>query len=75
MSYCRWSDGDLYIIHAIHGFLECICCDMEGTDSFCTTSRSEMIGHIEKHRKKGHKVQQRAIDRLIKEIKEKGDKV
>lgn len=41
--------------------------------SFTTTSRQEMIDHLLRHRELGHKVPKRAIKRLEREIKEKGD--
>ena len=72
MSYCRAGEqSDLYIIHNIYGYLECMCKEK----GYKTKSRQDMVFHILAHAIKGHKVQQHAVDRLRKEINEKGDLV
>lgn len=46
----------------------------EMAETYRTNSRSEMIDHLKKHRQIGHKVPDRAIERLNREIQEEGDK-
>lgn len=72
MSYCRWGESDLYIIHNTYGFLECFCADGKDKISWKTNNRQEMIDHIEKHRNEGAIISEHAINRLEKEIKEEG---
>ena len=80
MSYVRFGkDSDVYVYHHYQGFLECCGCilDPEGEGwsfpSFKT--RSEMITHLEEHKKAGHDVPEYAIDRLKEEIETIGDDV
>ena len=61
--------------HNIWGFLECYCRSGKNQMGFKTTSRQEMIDHIEEHREKGDKVSDYAITRLKRETHEKEDAV
>jgi hypothetical protein len=45
----------------------------ETHDDFTSNSRTEMLAHLEEHRAAGHKVPERALDRLRTEITELGD--
>lgn len=86
MSYCRFNGGldgeersDAYIIGTVYGRLECMACRLlprDGWfDTFSTTSRTEMLRHMQEHRQKKSKVPYRASRRLKREIKELGDEV
>lgn len=79
MSYCRNNrvDSELYVISVGDGW-ECLGCPsaeevpsgigvpMKGR-FFCQT-RQEMLDHLLEHRRRGHKVPERAIERLKEEI-------
>lgn len=73
MSYCRWGeDSDVYVI----GEGDCLCCCACGIGiSVRFKTRTQMIEHLEQHRKDGDKVPQYAIERLFDEIKTKGNEV
>lgn len=74
MSYCRFSDGDVYIYHHVNGFLECCGCKLAGYKGcFTTKSRERMLQHIQMHKRVNHKVGRGAQSRLKREIIEIGD--
>ena len=75
MSYCRndGKDSDVYVImtrdpEAEQNILLCYC-----SQDFFTTTRTEMIAHLQTHLQKGEKVPVRAFERLQREIEEEGD--
>lgn len=73
MSYCRFSEGDVYVFESAGtGMLTCCSCFLD--DDFWTGKRSEMIAHLERHRQAGHATGS-AIDRLLKEMDTEGDDV
>lgn len=75
MSYCRFSEGDVYMYWNIYGGIECCGCKLR-TDYISPRfySRTEAIKHLELHIANNHIVPDRAIKRLKEEIKEIGDK-
>lgn len=34
MSYCRWSEGEVYMFHHVDGFIECYMCNLSGPNKF-----------------------------------------
>ena len=71
MSYCRFSDGDVYMYNHVNGFIECCACSLEPDNrSIAIYTKTEALQHLYKHNKNGDKVPLYAIARLEKEIKE-----
>lgn len=62
VSYCRIGefDSDVYVIRHVNGSLVCYC-DL-GDNSHLL--EQGMIDHLEHHQEIGHRVPQRALDRL-----------
>jgi len=76
MSYCRWSeDSDVYFIHNVNGYLECVGCEIEGKGSNQFIFRRDAIRHLRVHTSWGHKVPGYAFDRLESELEEEGNDV
>lgn len=73
MSYCRMSEGDVYMYWSITGGIICCGCSFSRDASPVFFSRSEAITHLELHIEKGDIVPDRAIERLKKEIAEVGE--
>lgn len=81
MSYCRFSDGDVYMFEHVSGGIECCGCllqkgpeDLFGAIlNFAT--RSQALAHLEEHRRAGHDVPEYAIARLREELAALGDEV
>jgi hypothetical protein len=71
MSYCRFSQGDVYLFENVYGYFDCCGCKLRGMDRFLT--RRETLAHLEEHRSAGHDVPQYAIDRLQEELKTIGN--
>ena len=81
MSYCRKNgkDSDVYLIATAEdsrAFWSCIGCDLTASTFFgqCEVRFTEMdtlqevLAHLEKHREEGHKVPERALERVHREI-------
>jgi hypothetical protein len=81
VSYCRKNgdDSDVYLIATAEdsrGFWSCIGCDLAAPKFFgyCEVkfteidNLQEVLAHLEKHRESGHKVPERALERVRKEI-------
>ncbi len=87
MSYSRWSEGEVYVFATPDGTIICMMCHLmgfktvttgplEGLDfpeDFVASTRTEMLEHLKVHKRKGHRVPGRAIERLEQEIEEEGD--
>ena len=78
MSYCRFSDGDVYMYPHINGVIQCCSCRLSpigkgwfADDNF--KSPKEALAHLEAHIAVGHDVPQDAIERLREEIGEHND--
>ena len=67
MSYCRLSDGDVYMFPNMNEDITCCACSLVGKSIDFPTER-EALMHLMVHRKAGHTVPQYAIDRLLEEI-------
>lgn len=75
MSYCRFSEGDVYVFQTTAPrALECCACIMsEHSQRFGT--RSEMIAHLREHEAAGHSIPGGVIEGLEQEIEDIGDEV
>lgn len=68
MSYCRWSEGDVYLIAHCDGYFACYNCEPTRVG----TRPSEALRHLREAHSKDS-VPRRAFDRLQEEI-DGGDK-
>lgn len=75
MSYCRFSEGDVYMYSHIYGYIDCCGCSLAGKTTTKFNSRMDAINHLQLHIMNGDKVPERAIKRLEEEIKEVGDAI
>lgn len=78
MSYCRWSEGDVYVSGA-EGNYTCMWCTLTpktpGDDAyppdFVCTTRRELLAHVEEHRARGDSTghaKQRLLDEIAGEL-------
>ena len=75
MAYSRFrTDGsDVYILEDSRGFICCMRCSLNGELETRTNTRSEMLAHMEAHRKAGEIVPDYAFENLRAEIATNGD--
>ncbi len=79
MSYCRFSEGDVYMFSSIAEGIMCCSCslvpkvepDVLSRDPIFTTPQ-EAIRHLEQHKKAGDIVPDRAIEVLKDELDKEG---
>lgn len=70
MSYCRWSDGDVYLYPTEFATaeapskIECCGCWLEDIGCVTLTGHAAAIAHLEQHRAAGHEVPEYAFERL-----------
>lgn len=70
MSYCRFSnDSDVYVYHTVFGGWDCCGCRINSKITIFK-SRRDILRHLIKHLKLGHRVPSDAILRLIREIEQ-----
>lgn len=70
MSYCRFGDeSDVYMYPANTNEIWCCACQLEPERLL---TQEEALEHLEEHRGVGHQVPQHAIERLKREIAERG---
>lgn len=62
MSYCRFSDGDVYVYLDYCGYLCCCACALDGGTNFHSTA--EMVRHLGEHIAAGHIVPDDVIPAL-----------
>ena len=63
MSFCRFSEGDVYMIPTNKGIMCCGCALLDESPVF--TRVEDAIAHLEEHRRAGHKAPyDEAIDML-----------
>ena len=77
MSYCRFGDdSDVYLYEHVDGFYECCSCRLmkfekglpfDMHESKKLLNLSEVLAHLLKHKKKGHKVPDYAFKRALEE--------
>ena len=83
MSYCRWSEGDVYLYpcRVRNEPEQIVCCECQlrtvaddgwRGDVYLPT-RSAALAHIEEHLAAGHQVPADAVSRLRDEIERFGD--
>lgn len=75
MSYCRFSDGDVYMYAQFDGKIICCACKLTSAkdrwgnaDDIMLNSSKEALNHLKEHIYAGHKVPKYATDRLKEEI-------
>lgn len=81
MSYCRFSDGDVYMLLHVMGGIQCCACRLTeietgawyNTISFET--RTDALKHLKEHQESGHDVPDYAVERLQDEIKSLGNDI
>lgn len=71
MSYCRFSEGDVYLYCGASGWI-CCACRLRDKDyeDFLMASPQAALEHLLQHRTTGHVVPERAIERLQEEIRD-----
>jgi hypothetical protein len=76
MSYCRFSDGDVYMYPTNKG-IECCACKLTRRnanyglyENKLFDTEEEALAHLKEHIKAGHRVPEYAIEMLEKEMKE-----
>lgn len=67
MSYCRFSEGDVYVIGTIFFEEQVFLCYCGRSESFYTPSRSQMLLHLRKHESEGLYIPARAFSGLASE--------
>ena len=76
MSYCRFSEGDVYMYAGARGWICCACRlnpDLEHFADSVMASPQGALEHLFQHRTAGHEVPEYAIQRLNGEIKDAED--
>lgn len=71
MFYCRWSDSSDVYVHKSGNWFYCYGSDSIGNKSNRFQTGKELLDHLYKHKKMGHKVPDKIINTLIEEIKER----
>jgi hypothetical protein len=79
MSYCRFSEGDVYMYPHTSGVIQCCSCRLSqiGTGWFADDNfktHQDALAHLEAHIAAGHNVPQEAIERLREEIGERNER-
>jgi hypothetical protein len=70
MSYCRWSEGDVYAFGDCEGQYTCCCCLFEtGLRSKQVKTLFGLLLHLLRHKFAGHYVPSRAFEMIWDEIK------
>jgi hypothetical protein len=76
MSFCRWSEGDLYIYEDYRGFFNCMNCHLNevASDGFrddhnCKTLQ-ELREHVQAHEEAGHEAPYESIYARIQRDRE-----
>ena len=69
MSYCRFSEGDVYLIAHSDGLWSCYLCKLRSKRWIVTLNTlGEVQDHLQAHRDAGHKVPDRAFAIVEREI-------
>jgi hypothetical protein len=77
VAYARFTacGSDAYVYEDVRGFLCCMRCGLSEQGETRLGSRSQMIAHLEAHRRAGQKVPEDAIEELRGELAQLGDLV
>ena len=72
VSYCRITEGDVYLYLDVSGYLHCQGCSMadKGFRSFHAYSTVDMILHLKEHEAAGNYIPSHVYDDLIRDHKE-----
>ena len=72
MSYCRFSNADIYLYEDIAGYICCCACLLTESEwvSIELYSPQEALDHVKKHREAGHNVPEYVDERLKREIEQ-----
>ena len=78
MSYSRFIEADVYVFMHVSGYLQCCGCwisdlnpvDPDYHNSFNAHSTQEMVDHIVKHKRRGHRVPADLIENLWQDDEE-----
>lgn len=68
MSYCRFSEGDVYLFSPEEGRYVCSCCRTWSEHDRTFDSAGEALAHLRVHRELGHVVPDHAFVRLRREM-------
>jgi hypothetical protein len=63
MSFARFLEGDVYIYLNTEGLYECCSCGLAGCCVLLPTA-TEMLAHVEEHRRAGHEIPDRCVPEL-----------
>lgn len=63
MSYCRFSDADVYVYDDVRGYLCCCGCWLDDTWRYDTAA--EMVEHLRLHIAAGHHVPDHVIPEIL----------
>ena len=74
MSYCRFSECDVYMYFHYQGFITCRGCCLGYGEHPKFFNYQDAIDHIKEHIKDGDKVAKRAIPALVQEMEDQGNK-
>lgn len=77
MAYSRFGENsDVYIYHAVGGYISCCLCNMnDDGSSRRLLTRSQAIEHVTEHIKRGDGVSTDALRLLQRELEERGDEL
>lgn len=80
MIYCRFSEGDVYLIMHCDGGWICYLCELQPFGEFGRVHKcwsgdtlGEVRDHLRAHIDAGHEVPDRAIEMVLEEIEELGE--
>jgi hypothetical protein len=71
MSYCRFSDGDVYMYPSVEGVTCCACRLQSSSETIYMETKEEALEHLILHQERGDSVPQYAFERLMEETIEK----
>lgn len=75
MSYCRFSEGDVYLIAHCYGGWVCYLCNLHPVKGYNVKldTAGEVRDHLQAHIDAGHEVPGRAMAMITEEIAEMGE--
>lgn len=73
MSYCRFSEADVYVFMNVGKWLECCMCTLghgQESESYRAGNTKTMINHLNKHKISGHHVPTQVYQLLLEDDEE-----
>lgn len=70
MSYCRFSEADVYVFPDVRGYLSCCGCWLDKRGNSAYYSTDDMIAHLREHIAAGHHVPDHVIPALERDREE-----